>query len=75
MGDDGPVTLAALVVVIAAAVWISRWDRRRPGARARHPFARPRPPARRLAVMAIAALAICLLALAVLPHLDRFRFP
>jgi ABC-type Fe3+ transport system permease subunit len=65
-------------VVTLVAVWISRWDLRRPDAadrRARNPFARPRPPARRMAIMAVAALAICLLALAVLPYLDRFRFP
>jgi ABC-type Fe3+ transport system permease subunit len=72
------VTLVLLVLVVAAVVWISRWDLRRPDAvdaRARNPFARPRPPARRLAGLMVAAIAICLLALAVLPYLDRFRFP
>ena len=71
-------TLIVLVAVVAAVVWISRWDARRPDAvdvRARNPFARPRPPAGRLAVLIVAAIAICLLALAVLPYLDRFRFP
>ena len=71
-------TVVVLVLVVAAAVWISRWDLRRPDAveaRARNPFARPRAPARRLASLIVAALAICLLALAVLPYLDRFRFP
>ena len=72
-------TLVILVLLVAAAVvWISRWDLRRPDAvdaRARNPFARPRPPARRLAGLIVAAIAICLLALAVLPYLDRFRFP
>ena len=70
--------LAVLAVLVVAVMWISRWDLRRPdavAARARHPFARPRPPARRLATMFVAAIAICLLALAVLPYLDRFRFP
>jgi hypothetical protein len=55
-----------------------RWDLRRPyavEARARNPFAGPRAPPRRLAGLLAAAIAICLLALAVLPHLDRFRFP
>jgi ABC-type Fe3+ transport system permease subunit len=73
------VTAVVVVLLIAAAVvWISRWDLRRPDAvdaRARNPFARPRPPARRLAVLMIVAIAICLLSLAVLPYLDRFRFP
>jgi ABC-type Fe3+ transport system permease subunit len=76
--DDGRVTLVVLVLIVAAVVWISRWDLRRPDAvdaRARNPFARPRPPARRLAGMIVAAIAICLLSLAVLPYLDRFRFP
>jgi ABC-type Fe3+ transport system permease subunit len=76
--DDDRVTLVVLAVVVVAVVWISRWDLRRPGAgaaRARHPFARPRPSGRRLAAMFVAAIAICLLALATLPHLDRFRFP
>lgn len=71
-------TLLVLVAVIAVVVWISRWDLRRPdavAARARNPFARPRPPVRRLAGLIAAAIAICLLALAVLPYLDRFRFP
>ena len=72
-------TLVVIVVFVAVAVaWISRWDVRRPDAveaRSRIPFARPRPPLRRLAVLFVAAIAICLLALAVLPHLDRFRFP
>ena len=67
-----------VLVVAAAAIWISRWDLRRPDAveaRARNPFARPRAPMRRLAAMLVAAIAICLLALAVLPYLDWFRFP
>lgn len=71
-------TLVFLVIVVAAVVWIARWDLRRPDAvdaRARNPFARPRPSGRRLAGLIAAAIAICLLALAVLPHLDRFRFP
>ena len=71
-----PVVVA--VVLIALCVWISRWDLRRPGAyaaRARHPYARPRPSVQRLAVMFFAAIAVCLLALAVLPHLDAYRFP
>jgi hypothetical protein len=73
------VTLVVLVVVVLAAVfWNSRWDLRWPDAvdaRAHNPFARPRPPARRLAGLMVAAIVICLLALAVLPYLDRFRFP
>jgi ABC-type Fe3+ transport system permease subunit len=76
--DDGQVTLVVLVLVAAAVFWISRWDLRRPDAveaRARNPFARPRPPARRLAGLIVAAIAVCLVALAVLPYLDRFRFP
>ena len=76
--DDGPVALLAIVLVVMIVVWIARWDLRAPGAadlRARNPFARPRPEGRRLAGMIAAAIAICLLALAVLPHLDRFRFP
>ena len=67
-----------ILLVVGAAVWISRWDLRRPDAvdaRARNPFARPRPSGRRLVGLAAAAIAICLLALAVLPYLDRFRFP
>ncbi len=71
-------TLLAILVVVVAAVWISRWDLRRPdavAARARHPFARQRPPARRLVTMFVIAIAVCLLALAVLPYLDWLRFP
>lgn len=71
-------TLVVLVLLVAAVVWISRWDLRRPDAvdaRARNPFARPRPPARRIAGLIAAAITICLLALAILPHLERFRFP
>ena len=67
-----------VLALVAAAVWISRWDLRRPDAveaRKRNPFARPRAPAPRLAAMFVAAIAICLLALAVLPFLDSFRFP
>jgi ABC-type Fe3+ transport system permease subunit len=67
-----------LLVIVAAAVWISRWDLRRPDAveaRARNPFARSRPPATRLAGLIAAAIAICLLALAILPHLEWLRFP
>jgi hypothetical protein len=73
-----PVVVA--VVLIALCVWISRWDLRRPGpegeaARARYPFARPRPSGQRLAVMFVAAIAVCLISLAVLPYLEPFRFP
>ena len=71
-------TILVVLVVVAAAVWISRWDPRRPDAvdaRARNPFARPRPSPARLAGLAAAAIAIGLLALAVLPYLDRFRYP
>lgn len=71
-------TLVVLLVAVAVVVWIARWDLRRPDAhdlRAGNPFARPRPPARHLARMIVAAIAICLLALAILPYLDRFRFP
>ncbi|RYC14636.1 hypothetical protein [Nocardioides zhouii] len=65
-------------VLIALCWWISRWDLRRPdavAARARYPYARPRPSVRRLAVMCVAAVAVCLLSMAVLPYLDAFRFP
>ena len=72
-------TVVILILVVAAAViWISRWDVRRPDAveaRARIPFARPRAPMRRQAAMFFAAIAICLLALEILPFLDQFRFP
>jgi ABC-type Fe3+ transport system permease subunit len=71
-------TFVVLLVLVAIVVWIARWDPRRPDAedlRASNPFARPRPPLHHLARMIIAAIAICLLALAVLPYLDRFRFP
>ena len=71
-------SVAVAIVLIALCWWISRWDLRRPdavAARARHPYARPRPSVPRLAVMFVAALAVCLLSLAVLPHLDAFRFP
>ena len=67
-----------VLVVAAAAIWISRWDVRRPDAveaRARIPFAARRAPLSRLAVLFVAAIAICLLALQVLPFLDKFRFP
>ena len=73
-----PVVVA--VVLIALCVWISRWDLRRPGpegeaARARYPFARPRPSGQRLTVMAVAAIVVLVVSLQVLPYLDRFRFP
>ncbi len=72
-------TVVILVLVVAAAaIWISRWDVRRPDAveaRARIPFAARRAPLRRLAAMFVAAIAICVLALEVLPYLDQFRFP
>ena len=67
-----------VLVVVAAAIWISRWDVRRPDAveaRARIPFAARRAPLPRLAAMFVAAIAIGVLALAVLPYLDDFRFP
>ena len=67
-----------MILVVVAVAWISRWDLRRPDAvdaRARNPFARPRPQARRLAGLMVAAAAIWVLALAALPYLDRFRFP
>ena len=71
--------LVAVAVVLAGICWwISRWDLRRPeahAARARYPYARPRPSVQRLLVMGLAALAVCLLSLAALPHLEMFRFP
>jgi ABC-type Fe3+ transport system permease subunit len=72
------VALVVIIVIGIVVIWITRWDLRRPDAveaRARNPFARPRPSLRRLAVLFVAAIAICLLALEALPHLDRFRFP
>jgi len=76
--EDGPVALVLIVLIVLAVLWISRWDLRRPDAveaRARNPFARPRPSLRRLAILFVAAIAVCLLALEFLPALDRYRFP
>ena len=70
--------MAVALVLGAISWWISRWDLRRPDAheaRARFPYARPRPSLMRLAVMGMVAIAICLLSLAVLPYLEMFRFP
>ena len=72
-------TLVAVGLVLGGICWwISRWDLRRPDAlevRARYPYARPRPSVQRLLVMGLAAIAVCLLSLAVLPYLEMFRFP